>query len=157
METRERERLCRRIVETSGDAILFADRDGVIRLWNTGAEAIFGYPAQEAEGRTLDLIVPERLRQRHWEGFNRVMETGVTRYGREVLAVPALRRDGTRISVEFTVALIRDDSGAVAGVAAVLRDVTARWLRERETASRSGGEATSHCATRHVRHRQPPD
>ena len=157
MENRERERLCRHIVEASGDAILFADRDGVIRLWNAGAEAIFGYPAQEAEGRTLDLIVPERLREHHWEGFNRVMETGVTRYGREVLAVPAQCRDGTRISVEFTVALIRDDGGAVAGVAAVLRDVTARWLREQEARARPGEEAASHCAARHVRHRQQPD
>jgi PAS domain S-box-containing protein len=136
MDNEERDRLCRQIVEASGDAVLFADRRGVIRLWNSGAEAIFGYTPAEAEGETLDLIVPERLRARHWEGFDRVMATGVTRYGHEVLAVPAERRDGTRLSVEFTVALIRDEAGGVAGVAALMRDVTARWQRDKELEAR---------------------
>ncbi|HEY6008775.1 MAG TPA: PAS domain S-box protein [Geobacteraceae bacterium] len=150
MEERELERLCRRIVEASGDAFLFADCRGVIRLWNGGAAAVFGHSAEEALGQTLDLIVPERLRERHWDGFDRVMATGVTRYGHEVLAVPAQRKDGARISVEFTVALIRDEAGAIAGVAAVLRDVTARWLKEKELEARlarwrkgsAGGELT---------------
>ncbi len=136
MEDRERDRLCRQIVEGSGDAILVADRRGVIRLWNDGAETVFGYSAQEALGQTLDLIVPERLRARHWEGFDRVMATGETRYGHEVLAVPAQHRNGARISVEFTVVLVRDEAGTVAGVAAVLRDVTARWLRVKELEER---------------------
>ncbi|HEY6837643.1 MAG TPA: PAS domain S-box protein [Geobacteraceae bacterium] len=126
-----KEWLCQRIVEESGDGIIFADKDGVIRLWNRGAAAIFGYSREEAIGRTLDLIVPEKLRSRHWEGFDRVMATGTTRYGQEVLAVPAVRRDGNRISIEFTVALVHDAAGKVMGVAAIIRDVTARWEREK--------------------------
>ncbi len=125
------ERLCRRIVEESQDAIIFADRDGVIRLWNAGAERMFGYSAAEAVGRTLDLIIPEKLRSRHWEGWRTVMATGVTRYGRELLAVPAQRRDGTRLSIEFTIVIPRDDAGAIAGAAAVIRDVTERWHRDK--------------------------
>ena len=123
--------LCRRIVEGSGDAVVFADRDGVIRLWNRGAEDIFGYSVTEAIGRTLDLIIPEKQRERHWEGYRRVMETGVTRYSRDVLAVPAVHKDGTRRSIEFTVALVREDGGNLLGVAAILRDVTKRFEEER--------------------------
>ena len=128
--------LCERIVDVSGDAVVFADRDGVIRLWNRGAEDIFGYSSAEAIGRTLDLIIPEKLRERHWEGYRRVMETGVTRYGREVLAVPAVRKDGSRRSIEFTVALVRDDGGNLVGIAAILRDVTARFEEERHLRAR---------------------
>jgi PAS domain S-box-containing protein len=123
--------LCRQIVDTSGDAVVFADRDGVIRLWNHGAERIFGYPGTEAIGRTLDLIIPDKLRRRHWEGYRRVMETGVTRYGRDVLAVPAVHKDGSRLSIEFTVALVREDGGALIGIAAILRDVTKRFEEDR--------------------------
>ena len=121
----------RDIVEHAPDAIIFADRDGVIRLWNEGAEAIFGYRADEAIGQTLDLIIPERLRSRHWEGYRKVMATGVTKYGREFLAVPGIRKDGTRISLEFTIILLRDNTGALLGPAAILRDVTARWQQEK--------------------------
>jgi len=124
--------LYRRIVEATPDAVIFADREGIIRLWNAGAEAIFGYNAEEAIGHSLDLIVPEGLRARHWEGYERVMETGVTRYGgRELLAVPAVRQDGARVSLEFSVALVRDDSGELIGITAILRDVTERWQRDR--------------------------
>jgi PAS domain S-box-containing protein len=123
--------LCQQIVDQARDAMIFADRDGVIRLWNAGAEAIFGYRAEEAVGRTLDLIIPAPLRARHWAGYRQVMATGVTRYGREVLAVPALRQDGTRISVEFTIILLRDAAGELLGPAAIIRDVTARWQRDR--------------------------
>jgi PAS domain S-box-containing protein len=124
--------LYRQIVEASPDAIIFADRDGIIRIWNAGAEAMFGYPATEALGQSLDLIVPERQQPRHWEGYKRVMETGITRYGRELLAVPAVRRDGTRISLEFSVALLHDVSGALIGISAILRDVTERWQQDRD-------------------------
>lgn len=127
--------LCERIVDASGDAVVFADRDGVVRLWNRGAEEIFGYAASEAIGRTLDLIIPDKLRERHWEGYRRVMETGVTQYGRSVLAVPAVRKDGTRRSIEFTVALVRDDAGGLLGIAAILRDVTVRFEEERRLRS----------------------
>lgn len=126
------ESLCQRIVEDAADAVIFADRDGIIRLWNSGAEAMFGYKPEEAVGQSLDLIIPERLRERHWEGYHRVMATGVTRYGRnDLLAVPAVRRDGERISLEFTVSLVRNDAGELQGIAAILRDVTARWQEDR--------------------------
>ncbi len=128
--------ICRKLVEESPVAILFADREGKIRLWNSGAEAMFGYPAAEALGQSLDLIVPERQRERHWEGWERVMATGVTRYGRDVLAVPALRKDGSRISVEFHILLVRSPSGEILGAAAFLSDVTVRWQQQKEMKAR---------------------
>jgi len=131
MPTYPHEWLARQIVDQAPDAIVFADRDGVIWLWNAGAEAMFGYGVDEAVGQTLDLIIPERLRARHWTGFNNTMATGVTRYARQVLAVPAIRKDGTSISVEFTVALLHEASGALVGITAIIRDVTARWEEER--------------------------
>lgn len=131
-----REILCRKIVEEVPDAIVFADREGIIRVWNAGAGAMFGYGAAEAVGRTLDLIIPEKMRERHWEGYRQVMETGVTKYGKELLAVPGLRKDGTRISLEFSVAMIRGEDGSLEGVVAVMRDVTARWLKEQEEKKR---------------------
>ncbi len=132
METLALEKLAARIVEGSPDAIVFADREGVIRLWSRGAEEIFGFAREEALGRSLDIIIPERLRARHWGGWNRVMESGVTRYGKEVLAVPAERKDGSTLSIEFTIQLVRDDAGSILGPAAIIRDVTARFQREKE-------------------------
>jgi PAS domain S-box-containing protein len=121
----------RAIVDGAPEAIIAADPQGVIRLWNAGAEAIFGYQAAEALGRTLNLIIPERYRERHWAGYRGVMETGTTGYGGRLLAVPAVRKDGARMSIEFHVVVLRDPSGAVAGVAAIVRDVTEHWERER--------------------------
>ena len=135
-ESGDHDWLCRRIVENSPTAILFADREGKIRLWNAGAETMFGYTAQEALGQSLDLIVPDRQRARHWEGWVKVMATGVTKYGRDPLAVPAMRKDGSRISIEFNVVLIRADSGDLAGVAAMVQDVTARWQKQKEMNTR---------------------
>jgi PAS domain S-box-containing protein len=126
------ERIAVGIVAGAADAVLFTDREGVIRLWNAGAERIFGWSSAEAVGRSMDLIVPERLRSRHWQGWDRVMETGVTRYATEVLAVPALRKDGAPLSIEFTIQLVRDGTGRILGPAAIVRDVTARFQRERE-------------------------
>jgi PAS domain S-box-containing protein len=135
--TYEREWLCERIVEDAPDAIIFADRDGVIRLWNAGAQAVFGYQTEEALGQTLDLIIPERLRERHWEGYRRVMATGVTRYGRgQLLAVPAVGKGGGRISVEFSIVMLRDAIGDPVGIAAVLRDVTQRWQEQQRLRKR---------------------
>jgi PAS domain S-box-containing protein len=128
--------LSQQIVEHAPDAIIMADRDGIIRLWNGGARAVFGYTAEEAVGQSLDLIIPERLRDRHWSGFRKAMETGVTRYGRELLAVPAVRKDEARISVEFSVALLRDPAGEVLGVAAIMRDVSERWTQQKELRQR---------------------
>jgi PAS domain S-box-containing protein len=131
------EELCQMIIEATQEAIIFADREGLIRLWNAGAEAMFGYRAGDALGQSLDLIIPERLRARHWEGYRQVMETGVTRYGREVLAVPAIRKDGSRISLEFTIVLVRNKTGKLVGSAALIRDVTARWQQEKALKERA--------------------
>lgn len=133
MSTELPDPLYRSIIEYAPDAIMFADREGLIRIWNHGAEEIFGYTAAEALGQSLDLIIPEKLRGRHWEGYWRVMATGVSRYGaRELLAVPALRKSGEPLSVEFSIVMPPDPEGRPLGVAAILRDVTARWQKERE-------------------------
>ena len=131
--------LCRRMVTESRDAIIFADKDGVIRLWNPGAMAMFGYRADEMECKGLDLIIPEALRARHNEGFRRVMASGERRYAAELLAVPGLRQDGVRISLEFTITLIKDDEGEVLGAAAIIRDVSRRWQRDQELKKRLAG------------------
>jgi PAS domain S-box-containing protein len=128
----EFEDLAKDLLDTAGDAILAADREGVIRFWNPGAERIFGFARDEALGRPLEIIIPETLRARHDGGFRKTMMTGETRYGAgDLLAVPALTRDGRRISIEFSVVLLRDDQGAPRGVAAILRDVTARFEETR--------------------------
>ena len=136
METGSLEGLYQQIIEGAQDAIVFADKEGIIRLWNSGAEAIFGYSAEEAIGETLDLIVPEKLREKHWEGYSKVMETGVTRYGSDLLAVPALKNDNSRLSVEFTIVLLKNDTGKPIGTAAIMRDVTERWQKEKELKKR---------------------
>ena len=136
METGSLEGLYQQIIEGAQDAIVFADSDGIIRLWNSGAEAIFGYSAEEALGQTLDLIVPEKMRERHWEGYRKVMDTGVTKYGSDILAVPALKKDDSRLSVEFTIVLLKDDTGKPQGTAAIMRDMTERWQREKELKKR---------------------
>ena len=116
------------LLHSSADAIIATDRDGAITFWNPGAVRIFGFTADEATGRSLDLIIPERLRERHWQGYRQVMATGQSRYGAgELLSVPALHKSGARISVEFTIATIRSAAGEVAGLVAVMRDATARF------------------------------
>jgi PAS domain S-box-containing protein len=118
------------LVHALGDAVIVADPEGRVRLWTPAAERIFGYVAAEAVGRSLDLIIPERFRARHWAGYQEVMRTGVTRYGTEVLRVPAVRKGGEPISIAFTVALLRDADGHLSGIAAVVRDETARWAED---------------------------
>jgi PAS domain S-box-containing protein len=122
------EAVVRAILATRSDAIIAADKSGIIRFWNPGAERVFGFRSAEAIGQSLDIIIPERLRQRHWEGYDRTMKTGRTRYGEgDTLAVPAVREDSEQISIEFTVALLQDRSGQLLGIAAILRDVTKRY------------------------------
>lgn len=128
--------LCDRIVEGAQAGIIFADEGGIIRLWNSGAEAMFGYTAAEAIGHTMEIIIPEKHRPRHDEGYARVMQTGITKYGRDALAVPALRKDGSRISIEFTIVLVRSAQGGVIGAAAIVQDVTARWERDKALRAR---------------------
>jgi PAS domain S-box-containing protein len=120
------------LVEACPDAIVVADREGLIRFWNAGAEATFGHTAAETMGKSLDIIIPENLRTRHWTGYDAVMASGVTRYGTELLKVPALHRSGHRLSIEFRVALLRNNRGAIIGIAAFLRDVTAAWKEQQE-------------------------
>jgi len=118
----------RRFVEDAPDGLLAVDRDGVIRFWNAGCERIFGYLAAEAIGKSLDLIIPDRMRPRHWQGFAETMRTGATRYGAgELLAVPALRKDQARLSVEFSIIPFRGADGAMVGMGAIMRDVTQRF------------------------------
>jgi PAS domain S-box-containing protein len=123
------------VVREAAEAIVVTGTDGTIRLWNKGAERVFGYLATQAIGSSLDLIIPEKLREAHWTGYRKVMETGETRYGDSLLKVPATHRDGRRMSIEFSVALLRDDAGRVTAISAVIRDVTDRWNAERAKAA----------------------
>jgi PAS domain S-box-containing protein len=157
METYTPEWLCHQIVEHTQEAIIFADCDGMIRLWNAGAETLFGYPAAEAIGQSLDLIIPERLRDRHWQGYRHVMATGHTQYGQKLLAVPATRKDGAQISLEFTVVLVCKPMGNILGVAAIIRDVTARWQREKEMQKRLEATQGSVSAVRTEGSTHPPE
>lgn len=135
-----------RLASDGPEAIVYADAAGTIRFWNRAAGRIFGFTAEEAIGRSLDLIIPEGLRSRHWEGYRRVMGGAASRYGEgDLLAVPAMRKDGRRISVEFTILPVADAAGAPLGIAAILRDVTARFeetraLRREIAALKAGGQ-----------------
>ena len=124
--------LYRQIIDQAPDAVLYADREGLIRLWNRGAELIFGYTSAEALGQSLDLIIPERLRGRHWDGYHRVMATGQSRYGTDLLSVPAQHKDGRQLSCAFSIVLVKDDAGQPLGVASILRDGTAAWQKEKD-------------------------
>lgn len=116
------------LIECGPDAVIYADREGNIRLWNEGATRIFGYSAGEAEGRSLDIIIPERLRARHWAGYDRMMNTGRSRYqADQLLAVPAITKSGATLSIQFTIAPVRNEEGEVCGLVALLRDVTAMY------------------------------
>jgi PAS domain S-box-containing protein len=122
------ERICLTLTREAPDAIVYADAEGVIRFWNRGAERIFGFAEAEAVGGSLDIMIPESLRARHWQGYDVTMRTGSTRYGAgEILAVPAMRKGGRRIPIEFTILPFHDEAGAMMGIAAILRDVTARF------------------------------
>jgi len=132
-----------RMVADCPDAIVFADAQGKIRLWNEAATRVFGFSEAEALGESLDLIVPERLRARHWQGYDHVMKGGESRYGTgDLLSVPARHKDGRQISVEFTILPLHDDADRILGIAAFLRDVTARFEEvrslRRELASLKG-------------------
>ena len=120
------------LVATAGDAVVVSDPSGAITVWNPAATRIFGYESEEAIGQSLDLITPERQRRRHWEGYTKTMQTGVTKYGADVLRVPAIHKDGHTLSIAFTVGLIHGSDNAVTGIAAIIRDETQRWNDERE-------------------------
>ena len=122
---------CQALVAAVGDAVIVSDRSGAITLWNGGAEHMFGYSEEEALGRKLDLIVPERLRKRHWDGYQKSMETGTTKYGNDLLRVPATHKDGRAMSIAFTVAMLFDPDHKVSGVIAIIRDETVRFNDDR--------------------------
>src|SRR5690606_19062325 len=116
------------LLASASDAIVASDREGAVVFWNPGAERIFGFTAAEAIGQSLDLIIPEPQRARHWEGYDRVIASGVSRYGAgDLLAAPGLRKDGARISLEFSIVLVKDAAGQVAAMVSVMRDVTAKF------------------------------
>lgn len=137
-------KLAEAVLTTASDAIIATNRDGVITFWNPGATRIFGFTREEAMGRSLDIIIPENLRARHWDGYHRTMATGESRYGEaDLLAVPGLRKDGSRISVEFTIVMLKDAEGNITGTAAILRDVTRQFeelrkLRRQQADAKAG-------------------
>jgi PAS domain S-box-containing protein len=120
------------VIEALGDAIVVADKEGAIQLWNPAAERLFGFTSAEAIGHALDLIVPERYRERHWAGYRRTMIAGQTRYSHDVLRVPALHKDGRALSIAFTVGLLYDRNRQVTGIVAVIRDDTAEFAEQRK-------------------------
>ena len=122
----------KQLVDNAPDAILVSDREGVIRFWNSGAEQMFGHTAAEAVGQSLDLIIPENLRKRHWDGYWRVMATGETKYKTGLLSSPGIHKDGIRVSLEFSMVLLHDEAGAMQGVASIMRDVTEHWKKEKQ-------------------------
>jgi nitric oxide dioxygenase len=133
-----------RLTSDSPDAIIYADAAGHIRFWNAAATRIFGFSESEALGARLDLIIPERLRARHWEGYDKIMGGAESRYAAgSLLAVPALHKEGRQISIEFTILPLRDAAGKLLGIAAYLRDATARFEEMRalrkELAALKGG------------------
>ena len=126
----------RQLLMAIGDGVVVANTEGAIIFWNPGAERIFGYTESEALGKSLDIIVPERLRQRHWQGYDKTMHTGQTRYGSDLLKVPAQHKEGHALSIAFTVAMLHAADGKVSAIVAVIRDETRRWAEERDLRQR---------------------
>jgi PAS domain S-box-containing protein len=124
------------LVDAIGDAIIISDAEGNITLWNPAAERMFGFTQSEALGQSLDLIIPERLRGRHWEGYHKTMASGQTRYGNDVLRVPAVDKAGRALSIAFTVALLYSPEHELTGIVAVIRDETSRFQEERNLRKR---------------------
>ncbi|GGL82156.1 signal transduction histidine kinase [Pseudooceanicola nanhaiensis] len=138
-----KEQIAQALLEDLPDALVVSDREGIICLWNGGAERIFGFSTEEAIGETLDIITPERLRKRHWGGYRHTMSTGETRYGSgDLLSVPAIRKDGAQISVQFSIMPIRGENDEISAIAAIMRDVTAEF-EERKKLRKSLNAATA--------------
>jgi PAS domain S-box-containing protein len=119
------------LVSAIGDAVVVSDRQGKVIVWNPAAERMFGFTEAEALGQSMDMIIPERLRKRHWEGFDKSMETGTTRYGHDVLRVPAVDKAGRAMSIAFTVAMLFGPDGQVSAIASVIRDESSRFAEDR--------------------------
>ena len=122
-----RARIADALLDSAAEAIVASDRAGIITFWNAGAVRIFGFSAAEALGQSLDLIIPERLQARHWDGFHKMIGSGASRYAEgHVLSAPGRRKDGAQLSVAFTITPILD-GGAISALVAVMRDVTASF------------------------------
>ena len=119
------------LVAAVGDAVMVCDASGAIVLWNPACERMFGHTEAEALGQSMDLIIPERLRKRHWEGYDKTMATGITKYGHDVLRVPAVDKQGNSLSIAFTVAMLHGADGKVSAIASIIRDETSRFNDER--------------------------
>ena len=126
----------KQLVEQIGDAIVASDASGAITLWNPAASRMFGHTETEALGQSLDLIIPQRQQQRHWDGYRKTMQTGITKYGNDVLRVPAVHKDGHTLSIAFTVAMLYTPDKKVAAIVAVIRDETTRFAEERNLRKR---------------------
>ena len=126
----------KQLVEGAGDAIMVCDAQGAITLWNRAAERVFGFTEAEALGRSLDLIIPERQRGRHWDGYRTTMATGITKYGADLLRVPALHKDGHTLSIAFTVSMLFSADHEVTGIVAIVRDESVRFAEERKLRAR---------------------
>lgn len=124
------------LIEVLGDAVVVSDAGGVIRLWNPAAERLFGFTQAEALGSSLDLIIPERLRERHWNGYRKAMGSGETRYSHDLLRVPAVHKDGRALSIAFTVSLLFTTERKVKGIVAVIRDETKSFAELRDLRKR---------------------
>ena len=119
------------LVAAVGDAVMVCDAQGAILLWNPACERMFGHTEAEVLGKTMDMIIPERLRKRHWEGYEKTMATGITKYGHDVLRVPAVDKAGNSLSIAFTVAMLHGTDGKVSAISAIIRDETSRFNDER--------------------------
>ena len=119
------------LIAAMGDAVMVCDATGVITLWNPACERLFGYTEAEVLGKSMDLIIPERLRKRHWEGYDKTMASGITKYGHDVLRVPSVDKDGKPLSIAFSVAMLFSGDGKVSAIAAVIRDETSRFNEDR--------------------------
>jgi PAS domain S-box-containing protein len=136
MSTAEQTSLPEALIEHLADAVIFADRDGVIQLWNPGAQAVFGYSADEVLGRRLDVLIPERLRPSHWTAFDVAIATGKMKHGRESMTTRSMHKDGRDLYLDLSFALVKDASGDVRGAVAVARDVSSRFRAEKESRRR---------------------
>jgi PAS domain S-box-containing protein len=124
------------LVDGAGDSIIVCDAKGVVVYWNRASERIFGFSQADALGQSLDLIIPPRQRQRHWDGYQKTMDTAVTKYGADLLRVPALHKDGRTLSIAFTVSLLTGADGKVTGIVAMVRDESKRFAEDRELRKR---------------------
>lgn len=127
-----------RIVADVGDALIYIDDQGVIRVWNAHAAALFGFSAQEALGHSVDLIIPAHLREAHWRGFERALQRGTVSRA-EVRTTRGLHKDGRKLYVDMSFSIVKNDAGQALGSTAMARDATNRYLAEQKQRVSSNG------------------